>query len=72
MPPSAPAATQEQIEMLLNFMEEHRDLARGLLRGADGRQRSKRLWETLCTSLNAMGGCTKNVEQWQRVSLIHY
>ncbi|KAL0809473.1 hypothetical protein ABMA28_011641 [Loxostege sticticalis] len=67
MAPSTPAATQAQLEALLNFIEGNRDLARGLLRGADGRMRSKKLWEDLCNSLNALGGCTKSVEQWQRV-----
>ncbi|KAL0868260.1 hypothetical protein ABMA27_007791 [Loxostege sticticalis] len=67
MAPTTPAATQAQLDALLNFMEGNRDFACGLLRSADGRMRSKRLWEDLCKSLNALGGCTKSIEQWQRV-----
>ncbi|XP_072941215.1 uncharacterized protein [Epargyreus clarus] len=61
------AATRPQLYALVNFMGEHPDLARGLLRGADARVRAKQLWEELCVTLNSMGGCCKTVEQWQRV-----
>ncbi|KAL0849017.1 hypothetical protein ABMA28_013390 [Loxostege sticticalis] len=59
--------TAAQIETLLNFLEEHRDLARGILRSVEGRANSHRLWESICTTLNAMGGCTKTTKQWQKV-----
>ncbi|XP_041983248.1 uncharacterized protein LOC121736226 [Aricia agestis] len=62
---TAPSTTQ--IETLLNFLEEHRDLARGTLRNVEGRLQAQRLWRDVCDTLNAMGGCTKTVQQWQRV-----
>ncbi|XP_047038592.1 uncharacterized protein LOC124643621 isoform X1 [Helicoverpa zea] len=67
MAPQTGSATPEQIETLLNFLDEHRDLARGRLRGSDGSAHAKRLWEELCNNLNSMGGCTKTVQQWQKV-----
>ncbi|KPJ20002.1 hypothetical protein RR48_01234 [Papilio machaon] len=63
MAPHTGSATPEQIDVLLNFLDEHRDLARGRLRGADGNVQTKRLWEKLCYSLNSMGGCTKTIQQ---------
>ncbi|XP_045541591.1 uncharacterized protein LOC123723087 [Papilio machaon] len=67
MAPHTGSATPEQIDVLLNFLDEHRDLARGRLRGADGNVQTKRLWQELCNSLNSMGGCTKTIQQWQKV-----
>ena len=63
--------TAAQIDALLNFLEEHRDLAQGNLRSIDGRTLNHRLWDEICTTLNAMGGCTKTTKQWQKVSF-HY
>ncbi|KAL0830010.1 hypothetical protein ABMA28_003468 [Loxostege sticticalis] len=63
---SAPP-TAEQIEMLLNFLQEHQDLARGHLRDASGRaQRSRRQWEELAVRLNSLGGTIKNYKQWTK------
>ncbi|RVE51201.1 hypothetical protein evm_004166 [Chilo suppressalis] len=60
-------ATPEQIEALLSFLDEHKDLARGRLRSIEAKVQAKRLWEELCNSLNAMGGSTKTAQQWQKV-----
>lgn len=65
---SAPP-TAEQIEMLLNFLQEHQDLARGHLRDVSGRARTRELWQDLANNLNACGGTVKTVKQWQRVIL---
>ncbi|KPJ17543.1 Nuclear pore complex protein Nup98-Nup96 [Papilio machaon] len=43
MAPHTGTATPEQIDVLLNFLDEHRDLARGRLRGADGNVQAKSL-----------------------------
>lgn len=67
MAPHTGSATSEQIETLLNFLDEHRDLARGRLRSVEGNVQAKRLWEELCNILNSMGGCTKTIQQWQKV-----
>lgn len=64
---SVGSATPEQIDTLLNFLDEHRDLARGRLRSVEGRVQTKRLWGELCNLLNSMGGCRKTVQQWQKV-----
>lgn len=61
-------ATGEQIEMLLDYMQEHQDLARGrLLRDVDGRVRAKQQWTELTTTLNGLGGSVKTAKQWQKV-----
>ncbi|CAG4935778.1 unnamed protein product [Parnassius apollo] len=67
MAPHTGSATTEQIDTLLNFLDEHRDLARGRLRSLEGKVQAKRLWDELCNALNSMGGCTKTVQQWQKV-----
>ncbi|RVE47175.1 hypothetical protein evm_008143 [Chilo suppressalis] len=64
--PQSPPASIEQLEALLKFMESEKALARGLLRGPEGRVRAKRLWAKLCNSLNSMGN-HKTVEQWQKL-----
>ncbi|KAL0861286.1 hypothetical protein ABMA27_008847 [Loxostege sticticalis] len=63
---SAPP-TAEQIEMLLNFLQEHQDLARGHLRDVSGRAQTRDLWLDLANNGNACGGTVKAVKQWQRV-----
>ncbi|KAL4718137.1 hypothetical protein ACJJTC_016813 [Scirpophaga incertulas] len=67
MAPHTGSATPEQIDTLLNFLDEHRDLAVGKLRNIEGKVQAKRLWEELCNTLNSMGGCTKTVQQWQKL-----
>ena len=62
--------TAAQIDALLDFLDEHRDLARGNLRSIEGRTLTHRLWEEISTTLNAMGGCTKTTKQWQKVSFL--
>ncbi|XP_052754084.1 myb-related transcription factor, partner of profilin [Galleria mellonella] len=59
--------TVEQVDTLLTFLEEHQELARGRCRNAEGRTRSNQLWVRLTDELNALGGCTKTVKQWQKV-----
>ncbi|KAL4701877.1 hypothetical protein ACJJTC_018737 [Scirpophaga incertulas] len=67
MAPHTGSSTPEQIDTLLNFLDEHRDLAVGKLRSIEGKVQAKRLWEELCNTLNSIGGCTKTVQQWQKV-----
>ncbi|XP_059059436.1 uncharacterized protein LOC131852726 [Achroia grisella] len=59
--------TVEQVHTLLTFLAEHQELARGHCRNAEGRTRSTQLWVRLTDELNALGGCTKTVKQWQKV-----
>lgn len=66
-------ATGEQIEMLLDYMQEHQDLARGrLLRDVDGRVRAKQQWTELTTTLNGLGGSVKTAKQWQKVRFFYF
>ncbi|KAL4718677.1 hypothetical protein ACJJTC_010300 [Scirpophaga incertulas] len=39
------SCTNAQVITLLDFLSDHKDLARGMMRSADGRLRAKRLWE---------------------------
>ncbi|XP_045499324.1 uncharacterized protein LOC123696972 isoform X2 [Colias croceus] len=60
-------ASSEQLLMLLEFMENHSDLARPLA-GAQGRVRSEQLWADLTNILNAQGGgVSKTTEKWKKV-----
>ncbi|CAG4922878.1 unnamed protein product [Colias eurytheme] len=53
--------------MLLEFMENHGDLARPLA-GAQGRLRSEQLWADLTNIINALGGgVSKTTEKWKKV-----
>ncbi|CAG5050453.1 unnamed protein product [Parnassius apollo] len=70
MAPHTGSATPEQIDALLNFLDEHRDLARGRLRSLEGKVQAKRLWDELCNMLNSMGGCTKKFSSGKRYGLI--
>ncbi|XP_075980488.1 uncharacterized protein LOC142979464 [Anticarsia gemmatalis] len=67
MAPYTGTVSPDQIEMLLNFLQDHKELARGQLRSCEGKVKARRLWQELCTNLNSMGGCTKTVKQWQKV-----
>ncbi|XP_037296359.1 uncharacterized protein LOC119189819 [Manduca sexta] len=60
-------ATSVHIETLLDFLSENPDLARGLVHSLEGRAKAKRLWETLTSQLNSMGGAVKTVQQWKKV-----
>ncbi|CAG5043194.1 unnamed protein product [Parnassius apollo] len=53
MAPHTGSATPEQIDALLNFLDEHRDLACGRLRSLEGKVQAKRLWDELCNTLNS-------------------
>lgn len=64
MAPNSCSTTPQQITVLL---DEHKDHARGRLRSIEGKVQTKRLWEELCDTLNSMGGCTKTIQQWQKV-----
>ncbi|KAL4719887.1 hypothetical protein ACJJTC_005174 [Scirpophaga incertulas] len=66
MAPHTGSATPEQIDTLLNFLDEHRDLAVGKLRNIEGKVQAKRLWEKLCNTLNSMGGKASQQQRRRR------
>lgn len=57
----------EQKEILVDFMCDHMDFARGKLLGPEGKITSNNLWLVLCQQLNSVGP-EKSLTQWQRVS----
>ncbi|CAG5006459.1 unnamed protein product [Parnassius apollo] len=64
---SSKVSKKFDIPNLMDNLKKHRDLARGRLRSLEGKVQAKRLWDELCNTLNSMGGCTKTVQQWQKV-----
>ncbi|KAG8230329.1 hypothetical protein J437_LFUL000600, partial [Ladona fulva] len=60
-------ATNEQLEIMLKYMEDHRDFAHSRLGGPSGRVITLRMWEELALSLNASGcGPSKPALKWQK------
>lgn len=57
----------EQIELLINIMENHKDLVRGRLRLKEARTKSKKLWEECATLLNITVGAYTSVVEWNKV-----
>lgn len=55
-----------QIEIFIRFMEKHKDLARGFVKG--DKVFFEQLWEELAKELNAFGPPTKQVPAWKKVS----
>lgn len=59
-----------QSEKLLDFLENHEDLALGHCRSNEGRQRNKRLWNEVASILNSIGdGANKDGAGWSKVCL---
>lgn len=55
-------------DIILEFMENHPELAKGQFSGPTGRANQKRLWQELCSTLNAQGFGQKEIQKWQKVS----
>lgn len=61
----------EQRQIMLQFMEEHPDMAQNRLQGLEGKKRSEILWEQLAKELNSCGhGVTKSTDKWIKVNII--
>lgn len=54
-------------EILINYMENHKDFARGRISGPTGRETLRKLWQELALQLNAAGLGERPVEKWQKV-----
>jgi hypothetical protein len=53
---------------MLQFMEEHRDLAQNRVQGLDAKKRATALWDQLTSHLNSCGnGATKSTDKWMKV-----
>ncbi|XP_017461173.1 PREDICTED: uncharacterized protein LOC108354504 isoform X2 [Rhagoletis zephyria] len=52
---------------MIDFMENHSQLAKGILKTANGKSTSNSLWKTLVEDLNAAGPPTRDVAGWKKV-----
>lgn len=59
---------QSQFEIMLNFMTEHPQLAKGYIKAADGKEVTNDLWARLVEDLNAAGPPMREVVGWKKVS----
>lgn len=61
-----------QFEILLDFMEVHRDLAVGRLSNnfPNGKLEVQQKWEELALKLNSVAGARKTAARWREVSLV--
>ncbi|XP_058812429.1 uncharacterized protein LOC131676981 [Topomyia yanbarensis] len=61
-------ATQMQLSLLDEFMNKHKELARGsFMKTENGKDKCNKLWVELKTKLNAVGPPVKTVAEWKRV-----
>ncbi|KMQ87503.1 hypothetical protein RF55_13197 [Lasius niger] len=59
--------TLEQRQIMIQFMEEHPDLAQNRIQGLEARKKAAHLWEQLAIELNSCGhGATKSTEKWMK------
>ncbi|XP_061707603.1 uncharacterized protein LOC133518055 [Cydia pomonella] len=57
----------EQLKGLLDYLNEHQDLAKGLTRGRRGKLHSVKLWNVCAKKLNAIGeGAVKDGKGWSK------
>ncbi|RVE48781.1 hypothetical protein evm_006555 [Chilo suppressalis] len=59
-------ATQAQVAALMDFMQDHSELAKGLTNSGLEREDLETQWEDLTNTLNSMGGAIKSVEKWKQ------
>ncbi|XP_046389923.1 uncharacterized protein LOC124158717 [Ischnura elegans] len=60
-------ASHGQVSLLIKFMEENKEFARGGFVGPTGRIKNNQMWEQLSDQLNADGsGPTKPAHKWQK------
>ncbi|XP_072399675.1 uncharacterized protein [Diabrotica undecimpunctata] len=58
--------TEGHWNVLLEFMEQHKEFAKGQFSGPTGRIIQRKLWEELAQLLNSLGEGSKPVEKWQK------
>ncbi|XP_075974817.1 uncharacterized protein LOC142975703 [Anticarsia gemmatalis] len=56
--------SMEQVSAIVSFMEKHRALGLGQLRGLEGREKSKRLWYKLSRIINDTPGPNRPMKSW--------
>lgn len=63
-------ATAAQVAALMDFMQEHSDVAKGLLNSGLEREDLESQWRDLTSTLNSMGGAVKSVDKWKQAKLL--
>lgn len=65
---------RQQLEILLDFIEENKDMAKGLPPGAPvTHQETRQKWAVLARKLNAVqSGATKTPDGWKKVNKVLY
>lgn len=58
--------------MLIAFLENNADLARGLLQTENARRSGEVLWEETTNKLNSEGPPTRNKNEWKKVLYIAF
>ncbi|XP_050361763.1 uncharacterized protein LOC126781039 [Nymphalis io] len=59
--------SSDQLNALLDFLKEHKDLAKGLIRGRRGKLNSLKLWNLCAKKLNVLkDGATKDGKGWSK------
>lgn len=58
---------QRQFEILVEFMVQHSDLAKGHLQAANAKQTTNNLWTKLSDDLNANGPPVRDIAGWKKV-----
>ncbi|CAG9772242.1 unnamed protein product [Ceutorhynchus assimilis] len=53
-------------EVLMAYMEEHKDFANGRFLGLQGRETQRKMWSTIANRLNALGYGERSAEKWQK------
>ncbi|CAG9786748.1 unnamed protein product [Diatraea saccharalis] len=62
--PSRPSHLQ--VEGLVEFLEQNPNIAKGLLKTAQGKTETKRKWAQIAVTLNALGGVNKDGPGWAK------
>ncbi|KAJ8932903.1 hypothetical protein NQ314_014347 [Rhamnusium bicolor] len=52
--------------VLIDFMESHKEFARGQFVGPNGKTTQRKFWEELSGKLNSLGHGIRPVEKWQK------
>lgn len=64
---------RRQLEILVDYLEENRDISRGTPFSPVGHQAAKVKWNALAKKLNAVeGGAHKSPEGWKKVGSIFF
>ncbi|CAH2104265.1 unnamed protein product [Euphydryas editha] len=59
--------SSDQLHALVQFLKEHQELAKGLIRGRRGKQNTFKLWNLCAKKLNVMkDGATKDGKGWSK------